>query len=74
MRWPNWTVVYAIVPRTDSAFIGRGWMFFYNEDSAQRCYDDQITLRNVPTKRPFHPNDKQYMNTIDVLSCEKEEK
>lgn len=66
--WPNWTVLYNIA-RPGAAFVGKGWEFFYNEDAAQRCYDDQIKVGNVPTKRPFHPIDKQHMNLLDFRAC-----
>lgn len=66
--WPNWTVVYSIT-RPGGAFIGKGWEFFYNEDAAKLCYDKQIEAGNVLTKRPFHPDDKQHMNVVDVWEC-----
>jgi len=69
--WPYWTVLYNIT-RPDTIFIGKGWEFFYNEDTAQRCYDAQIKLGNVPTKRPFQLSDKQHMNPFDVLGCKEE--
>lgn len=68
MKPPNWTVTYCIVKK-DAVFLGKGWEFFYNEDAAQRCYDEQIKLGNVPMKRPFHPNDKLHMNPVDVWGC-----
>jgi hypothetical protein len=66
--WPNWTVLYNI-GLSDSAFIGQGWEFFYNEDAAQRCYNYQTKLGHVPTKRPFHPSDKRHMHVLDVRAC-----
>jgi hypothetical protein len=72
-KWPEWTVVYNIV-RPDNFFIGKGWEFFFDEEKAQHCYDELAGLGYVATKRPFHPNDKQHMNPIDLRMCEEEEK
>jgi hypothetical protein len=71
--WPEWTVVYNIV-RPATIFIGKGWEFFCNEEQAQHCYDELVGLGHVATKRPFHSNDKQHMNPIDLRVCEEGEK
>lgn len=66
--WPTWTVVYNIVS-SNNTFVGKGWEFFSDENYAQYCYRKQIAFGNVPTMRPFHPSDKQYMNPCDIRSC-----
>ncbi len=70
---PKWTVLYNI-NRNGSVYIGKGWEFFNNGDMAQRCYDEQVKIGNVPTKRPFHTTDKKYMQVCDLKALEDEEK
>lgn len=69
--WPNWTVVYSVT-RPKACFIGKGVEFFYNEDIAKFCYDEQVVLGNEATLRRFHPSDKFYMNPIEVNACSDE--
>lgn len=54
MEQPEWTVVYNIVSKEASTWIGTGWEFFTNEISARAAYKRHIADGNTPTVRPFH--------------------
>lgn len=54
---PRWTVHYNIRSRRNDYWVGTGWEFFTYEDDAQECYYWHYDHGNVPTIRPFHPND-----------------
>jgi hypothetical protein len=74
MTTPKWTVLYNIVSKEvdDSPdWIGTGWEFFNDEAAADRCYTWHDAAGNVPTKRPFHPNDAVHLaathRNVEVL-------
>lgn len=49
---PKWTVLYNIVT-PGSTWVGTGWEFFDDEDSAQKRFDHHVAIGNCPTKRPY---------------------
>lgn len=54
---PKWTVLYNIVSAECPDWIGTGWEFFDREADAEACRLRHERAGNVPSKRPFHPND-----------------
>ena len=61
MMKPKWTVVYNIVSEESSRWVGTGWEFFDDDDSANRAYARHVSSGNVPTKRPFHFRDDSHL-------------
>jgi hypothetical protein len=73
MQTPKWTVLYNIVNKEDDGtpqWVGTGWEFFNTEEAATRCYEWQQAVGNIPTKRPYHPNDSSHLGAIHRMnSC-----
>lgn len=74
MKTPKWTVLYNIVSKEDDSFpkwIGTGWEFFNDEEAANKCYTWHAASGNMPTKRPYHPNDAAHLaathQTTEIL-------
>lgn len=55
MQRPNWTVVYSIVSKENSTWIGTGWEFFDEESDARKCYDRHNSSGNTAKIRRYTP-------------------
>lgn len=64
MITPAWTVLYNIVSKENSKWIGTGWEFFDEESEASKCYKRHLNSNNTPIKRKYHKNDKVHLGAV----------